>query len=85
VEEMRGPFEVLEPTATPGIVSVRPMSLSAATVERSLDDLVEAVARRDDVVAGNALRSVVAGATRPPATTDAEELVARRLRAARRA
>ena len=66
VEEMRGPFEVLEPTDTPGIVSVRPISLPSTTVEHALDDLAAAVARRDDVAAGARLRSVIGSAARIP-------------------
>ena len=80
VEEMRGPFEVLEPTGLPGIVSVHPVSLSSATLERVLDDLVEAVACRDDAAAGAQLRAVVGAATRVPTggPPTAAELVAPR-------
>jgi FlaA1/EpsC-like NDP-sugar epimerase len=64
VEEMWGPSETLEPTGMPGIVSVRPVSLSHSALERVLDDLVEAVSRRDDVAAAEQLRAV-AGSESP--------------------
>jgi len=63
VEEMRGPFEVLEPTALPGVVSVRPVSLSTTELEQALDDLVEAIERRDDAAASTRLHLVVATTT----------------------
>jgi len=63
VEEMRGPFEVLEPTALPGVVSVRPVSLSTTELEQALDDLVETIERRDDAAASTRLHLVVATAT----------------------
>jgi FlaA1/EpsC-like NDP-sugar epimerase len=69
-EEMRGPFEGLERTDLAGIVSVRPVPLRAETLEQVLDDLVEAVARRDDEAAAALLRSVVTEATRTIELTD---------------
>jgi FlaA1/EpsC-like NDP-sugar epimerase len=78
-EEMRGPFEVLEPTDQEGIVSVRPVSLSEDVLEEALDDLVAAVARRDDTAAAERLHAVVTAATRVPAAGSAAD---RRIRAA---
>jgi FlaA1/EpsC-like NDP-sugar epimerase len=82
VEEMRGPFELLETTDTDGIVSVHPVSLSPDALEDVLDDLVEAVARRDDHAAAERLRAVVSAANRVPAEDTA---ATRRVRAAHHA
>ena len=63
VEEMRGPFEVLEPIGSAGVVSVRPLFLSEDKLEQVLDDLVESIEHRDDATAAAQLRSVIASAT----------------------
>jgi FlaA1/EpsC-like NDP-sugar epimerase len=60
VEEMSGPFEVLEPTAFAGVVSVRPVSLTPEVLEDVLDALVESFERGDDAATAVQVRSVIA-------------------------
>jgi FlaA1/EpsC-like NDP-sugar epimerase len=64
VEEMQGRFEVLQPTALAGVVSVRPVSLSPERLEQVLDQLVESLELHDDATVGAQLHTVTAAATR---------------------